>query len=130
MKSDIDLEIKEFGRRAGVEISMFEGASVITTNEDDEVWLESPIDSALVVVHTSLEDNVHESRIGLETLNKILSLNGQIDKMKGTWVSIHEGTSSIRLCLAIPKELSTADTLEQVFNNIITIKGEVKDIIH
>ncbi|WP_086929847.1 type III secretion system chaperone [Agarilytica rhodophyticola] len=130
MQNNIDWEINEFGRRAGVEISMFEGASVITTNEDVDIWLECPLDSALVVIHTSIQENVNSGTFGPQALNQMLTLNGQIDKMKGAWTAAHEATNSIRLCFAIPKECTTADILEQVFTNMIELRNEVKEIVH
>ena len=123
---NLDSVLHELSQRMGVPISVNQGASIITTQGGDEFWLEAPEESALIVVHTSIFDNLASSASSIMQLQNYIQLNSKTSVFKGAWLGIHDDTSTLRLCVTIPKSFVDASTLENIFENVIRLSDDLK----
>lgn len=123
-QANLDFALQGFSRKANVRVARSRNANIITMQDGKEVWLESPEESALFIVHITLLEKCSRELRPNQYIN-LLKLNSQLDKMQGAWVAIHEETNSLRLCVAIPVESVDAEMIENIVGNIIEFSEEV-----
>lgn len=111
--------LKEMGRRNNIDISLVHGASVLTTEGKQEIWLEAPKGSAFVIIHTEIMDKVSfQKQPGF--WEKCLTLNSNSAALKGGWLCKHEQTNTLRYCHTIPKKFADLAVLDEALTNIAT----------
>jgi len=106
------IAIEQLEKRNNVSISFALGASVLTLESGQEVWLEADNESHLLVLHTEVKEKAcFEKRT--EFWQKCLELNAQISTLNGFWLGLNKESNTLRLCVAIPKEFINVDVLDK-----------------
>lgn len=119
MTSTTDL-FSDLGKRLGVPLSNRDGASVITLDTGKELWVEGSDNSELIVMHTQAGE-LSANDLYPNQLQQFLELNTQPDTLKGAWIGIHQGTNTVRFCVAAPVNFVDAEVLEVLANGLMDL---------
>ncbi|MEM9103243.1 MAG: CesT family type III secretion system chaperone [Pseudomonadota bacterium] len=120
----LHLTLNEFAKKKNINLNISEGASILTTSEDKEIWLEYPKDGELFIIHMAVLDNISELRNSTSYEN-LLKINANIEKNRGAWFAIHETTRSLRLCVALPVDTINFSVIDTSIQHIIHLAKDV-----
>lgn len=118
--------VKELGRRNNIDISLVHGATVLTTDANKEIWLESPRDSAFVIVHTAVMEKVSFAK-QLDLWEKCMTLNSESAALGGGWLCRHEQTDTLRYCFTLPKKFVDLAVLDEALINTAKISQDFEN---
>lgn len=119
-----DSLVHELGLSTGLSLSISEGATILTGQDGHEYWIESTEGSELIIMHTSIGDDISSSSTLEETL-RLLALNTKVELMKGAWLGIHPGTKTLRLCVAAPIDFVDANILVTLLGNLLELASTI-----
>jgi len=122
---NINYAIEQFSKKKGVNISMYEGASILTLEDGRELWLEAPPESSFLVFHTSVKEKAGFDE-SLKFWKNSLRFNSSLEENKSCWLSYHEQTNTLRLCLSIPKKFVDIETLSESSDTIVTVSKKLE----
>lgn len=122
MTNRINHLVRELSQEFKTNISLMEGASILTLSDGREVWLECPESSALFVIHSELRQSRSPS---LQEMSNWLELNAALDKLKGAYISYNPDNATARLCVSLPVELVNAKIVKVVIENLTKTISEI-----
>jgi len=123
------LTVKEFSQRNNIGMPIaYDSTWILSTIHNQEIWLEAPNDSELLIVHCSVMDKflLHAT---LSQALECLSLNGDVKIMRGAWLSTHKETDTLRLSIAIPKAFVNISVLEGIVHHIVGLVSHFEEYI-
>jgi hypothetical protein len=120
----IEQVMAQLGNRLGIRLNMYDGAVNLKLDSGEEVAIEAPAQSALIVVQTEISQHA-SSRI----FEQCMMLNSRLDLTKGAWLAFHRATNSFRLCYAVPVITATAEILEIVIQNLLGLSSDINSLL-
>ncbi|MEM9102614.1 MAG: CesT family type III secretion system chaperone [Pseudomonadota bacterium] len=122
-RMQLDMAIRDFGNKNNLDININQGASVISLENEKEIWIEAPQNSVLLVVHTRL---CEVNKISISQGLNLLQQNLQLQNMMGAYLGIDEKTSTVRLCVSVPVKVVSVELLSNVIDNLIHLSETIK----
>lgn len=125
----VENAIKQFGQSQNIAISMSHGASVLSLSDNREIWLESPQDSELFIVHMAVKEQA-DFQAYQDFWKSCLLYNSHISLSQGSWLSFHRETNTLRLCVALPKKFIDKDVIQGVVDQLVILSKEFDRHLH
>lgn len=126
MNKEFQSIIEAYGKKKNIAISMLYGASVLVIENKTEIWLECPDYSSLAVIHTEVKKQADFQK-NTNFWKKCVEINSNTEEMEGSWLSMHNKTNTLRLCLALPKKFLDTNLLDEVIEKIYILSNDFEN---
>lgn len=100
MNADVEHAISQYGKLINMPLTLSEGACVITTQNNIEIWIEIIEGGECIVIHAELIKDFSARGEGSSAL-EYLKCNGNTSLLKGAWLCVNESSDTLRLCVTV-----------------------------
>lgn len=117
--------IHELGCRLQIDLPFDQGAVTLIDQDSNEWVIEAEANSALFIIHHVIERNITDISSHVSTAY-YLSLNSQIDLLKGAWFGYDPNDYTLGLYAQSAIEYTNATLLYNLLCNLVGIKHQTQ----